>query len=487
MFKNNRFRGAVTGVYAFGVLLMVFLATNGFADPPQVTDGDVFLYDPNLVMIDLGAYTEDDGEPNVPGEIAYTVTALPLHGQLYEPALGDPNELLEILTVPTTLLNSEGTVYYQPCAYYFLGQDDFTFVADDGGIAPENGLSETATITLHVDMSSVIEYPDPPIASANSSDPFIYYSSLRWVRNQYLYLAEDLQSQDKQITALSLKFPGTLPGDVGRFKIRLANIDIDAFPVDPSSSSRADFINTGLVTVYDSDEPIDTVDPYGWYQFDLNSSFRYTASNNLLVDFIYELDPSNTSSSSITVAKEDKQIKRFIRLYGDSTVPGSPDDPNNQSGWVTYGTYCAVPHLKVEGAPAMEDALLSDFDFNCQVDAVDLQSLINVWLSSDGDGIYDPAMDISLQQDGHINLQDFAILASEWMEIYEMSSPPLLKSDFDSSGMVDEADMYQLISIWLSTAGDGFYDPAMDISPLQDGKIDLQDFVIFAGEWLAIN
>ena len=62
------------------------------------------------------------------------------------------------------------------------------------------------------------------------------------------------------------------------------------------------------------------------------------------------------------------------------------------------------------------DVLLSDFNDNCSVGAEDLMTMINTWLAQDGDANYNSDCDISVVLDNKIDLADFAILASEWLE-----------------------------------------------------------------------
>ena len=45
--------------------------------------------------------------------------------------------------------------------------------------------------------------------------------------------------------------------------------------------------------------------------------------------------------------------------------------------------------------------------------------MINTWLAQDGDANYDPDCDISVTIDNKIDLADYAVLASEWLEAIE--------------------------------------------------------------------
>jgi hypothetical protein len=57
-----------------------------------------------------------------------------------------------------------------------------------------------------------------------------------------------------------------------------------------------------------------------------------------------------------------------------------------------------------------------DFDSSAKVDLADLDTFVNAWLSSSGQGNWNPACDISTPQDDKIDFKDFAVLAADWLE-----------------------------------------------------------------------
>ncbi len=91
------------------------------------------------VLIDLIA--SDDGLPDPPAAITYIVTSLPQHGALSEPGGAT------IITTPHTLTGD--SVDYAPQAWYG-GPDAFTFKANDGGVPPDGGDSNIATINITI-------------------------------------------------------------------------------------------------------------------------------------------------------------------------------------------------------------------------------------------------------------------------------------------------------------------------------------------------
>jgi subtilisin family serine protease len=92
----------------------------------------------------------DDGRPDPPGAISYTIVSKPAKGRL-ELADGTP-----IASVPAKLPGSGNKVVYRPPANW-VGEDKFTFSASDGGVAPFGGSSNTATVTISVSKEITLE------------------------------------------------------------------------------------------------------------------------------------------------------------------------------------------------------------------------------------------------------------------------------------------------------------------------------------------
>ena len=108
---------------------------------PHAFDGSAATDTNTPVTITLTA--QDDGLPDPPGAMTYIIATLPAHGTLRDPAGG------LIGTVPYTLLNFGTQVIYRPSNYYD-GIDSFTFRANDGGVPPEGGDSNNATVSIIV-------------------------------------------------------------------------------------------------------------------------------------------------------------------------------------------------------------------------------------------------------------------------------------------------------------------------------------------------
>ena len=129
----------------------------GGPQPPSARDDDVST--PVNTPLTITLLATDDGLPEPPS-LEFTVDSLPTHGVLSEPD-GTP-----IDSVPYTLPDGSNAVVYTPDTWY-LGDDEFQFYADDGGVPPEGGCSNVATIVVHVT-------PPPPELVINfplDSDP----------------------------------------------------------------------------------------------------------------------------------------------------------------------------------------------------------------------------------------------------------------------------------------------------------------------------
>jgi hypothetical protein len=109
--------------------------------PPSAHDGTASTNESTPVNITLLA--TDEGMPNPPGALSYTVMSLPAHGSLADPGAG------AIASVPYTLVGYGKIVQYTPTMHY-VGSDAFQFKAADGGTPPDGGDSNTATITITV-------------------------------------------------------------------------------------------------------------------------------------------------------------------------------------------------------------------------------------------------------------------------------------------------------------------------------------------------
>jgi len=115
--------------------------------PPRAYDVDVTTTLNTPVMVTLHA--EDDGLPNPPGALEYTILTLPFGGSLHDPVGG------EITAVPYTLSNYGHHGEYVPSAG-FGGADHFEYKANDGGVPYDGGDSNVAIATIYVSAPRLI-------------------------------------------------------------------------------------------------------------------------------------------------------------------------------------------------------------------------------------------------------------------------------------------------------------------------------------------
>jgi hypothetical protein len=109
--------------------------------PPAAADSQAVTEVNTQVQVALVAI--DDGLPDPPGALTYTIISLPEHGKLNDPALGT------ITLVPHVLAGNDGLVDFAPQAWY-AGPDVFQFRANDGGVPPQGGDSSIASVAITV-------------------------------------------------------------------------------------------------------------------------------------------------------------------------------------------------------------------------------------------------------------------------------------------------------------------------------------------------
>jgi len=83
--------------------------------------------------------------------------------------------------------------------------------------------------------------------------------------------------------------------------------------------------------------------------------------------------------------------------------------------------------------------------------------------------------------DGRVSIEDFAVLASEWMNGECNSANGFCDgSDLDYNGSFNTTDLSLLISHWLETVGS---EPqASDL--IENGLVNIEDLVYFLSHWL---
>jgi hypothetical protein len=124
-------------------------------------------------------------------------------------------------------------------------------------------------------------------------------------------------------------------------------------------------------------------------------------------------------------------------------------------------------------------AIPGDFDKDGDVDVADLAAFALAWLTKVGDAQWNPDCDIKIPADNYINMRDFGVFSSNWGEV----AVSVIPGDFDEDRDVDWTDLAIFTAAWLSETGDAQWNPDCDISVPTDNRIDMLDFVMFAGSW----
>ena len=355
------------------------------AAPPVASDIDVELSDPNEVTIQLLA--TDDGTPEA---LSYIITSLPEHGWLF-----DPNDGGEIVGVPYTLQNDANAVAYKPCPYYFAGTDGFTFRANDGGIAPDAGDSNIADVNVVMNMLSETVYEVNTIYK----DYIPFMTNYKKVRTQALYHADELGSKAQIISSIALNIETVPAIEIQNWTIRMKHTALTEYP-----AVGAQFDNEEWTVVYDANEIIART---GWHEFILGASFEYDGVQNLQIDFSFD-SPVISTSGFGKVYDSVTPVNRMISYWSNSGDPFEFQTPNIKWKRLFNLTLKAQPDTAV---------LYSDFNYNCSVGIGDLMTMIDTWLAQGGDANYNSDCDMVVNN--KVDLADFAILASEWLEEIE--------------------------------------------------------------------
>ncbi len=356
------------------------------ATPPDAHDQTVSALSGSIELISL--YATDEGQPDPPAELTYTIASLPTHGSLTDPGAGP------ISSVPYTLSDNGNTVDYRPCTY-FVGQDSFTFKANDGGTPPEGGDSNLGTITINVDNTIYTTF-EP---STNTYSYWPMYTSYHDSRTQVIYLAGEIGAA-KTITDLALEVY-TAPGQtLNNWTIRMKHTTQAEYAGYP------EFETSGWTVVFQGNEP---PTPIGWRNFSFQIPFEYNGTDNLMIDFSHNNSWGSTNGACMV---SDMGTMRIVQSRVNSTH-GDPLDWTSYMGLALYIT-TAVPNIKlISTVPAQP--IVGDFEPDCDVDLADFGILALSWLAQEGQGHYNPICDISIPADNSVDILDLEVFADNWL------------------------------------------------------------------------
>ncbi|UCG31815.1 MAG: S8 family serine peptidase [Phycisphaerales bacterium] len=139
----------ITGLSAGGgeppAFFEVDLSAIGPCAPTPPTAFPATLSTPYTMPTTIVLVASDDGRPDPPAALSYIITSLPAQ-KLRDAGNGT---IITPAALPYTLVGSGRQVTYEP-GPGFVGTDSFEFKANDGGVPPEGGDSNTALVTIDV-------------------------------------------------------------------------------------------------------------------------------------------------------------------------------------------------------------------------------------------------------------------------------------------------------------------------------------------------
>ncbi|MFA5554190.1 MAG: S8 family serine peptidase [Phycisphaerae bacterium] len=338
--------------------------------PPIAVDVTVSAAPDFPVNIILNA--SDDGLQAPPGALDYIILSLPQYGDLEDPLGG------LITEVPYTLLDGQNEVIYTALKCY-AGPDDFEFIADDGGIAPEGGESNIALVSIIVGNEPVVifetDFEDGLPQGWTIIDGFD--DGITW-------MTENPNSR-------------TSPGGYlnGIFML-----------VDSDWAGYTD-MNEVLIT--------HSIDCSGFTDVKLIFShyFKFYASVGAeMGDVNVRVNGGSWQNVARYTGEDfDETVEIDISVIADG-------EPNVQIGWhyydANYDWFWAVDNVQIIATP-VSNVIAGDFEPNCTVDFYDFGAIASVWLIDSDDPLWDERYDISEPPDGIIDMLDLAVLVENWL------------------------------------------------------------------------
>lgn len=352
------------------------------AVPPVAQNGieSILLSTPTTLALEA----TDDGRPFPPGALAYTITSLPNHGVLSEPEGG------VIDSVPYALAGFGNQVVYTPkpnCG----APVQFSFIANDGGIPPDGGDSNTATVTIQFLVRDTI------YSATMDTDPGWTLDGPYWAWGTPTG-GRGANGNPDPISGF------TGPNVVGY------NLAGDYGPISGTQWATTPAIDcTGKTGV--------TLTFYRWLNVDRPYSFpsqrdhaSIAISNNgttwtqiwnntdRVTDNSWRLQTFDISAIA------DNQPTVYIR-WG----MGPTNQTQHYSGW-------NIDDVKLTTGlrPVAYSPVPVDFEPDCDVDCDDLMVLMSYWLQACGD-----CQGADLAGNGTVNLEDFALFAEYWLRVHD--------------------------------------------------------------------
>jgi|GEM_PF-610076 C1A family cysteine protease len=307
--------------------------------PPITQDVNTSTLTNTPVSITLVA--TDDGLPNPPGVFSYIIASLPGHGTLSDPCAGGIN------SVPYTLVGNGNNVIYTPATDYG-GADNFTFKANDGGVPPDGGDSNIATVSINIRFTITATagpngsiFPNGIIArSIGGSVPFTATSNIGYFIDEWYLDSNLVQTGGNTYTLTNITANHTVYVTFGA---------LPQYTITATAGQHGHILPSGAVIVYQGDDKMftATADPcyiIGTWFVDGNSvqqaGSTYTlhniqANHDVLITFSQPPAVLYVDANSPNDPGTGTQSDPFRRLQdGINTVQDS-----NTEVWVVAGTY----------------------------------------------------------------------------------------------------------------------------------------------------
>ncbi|TFG47548.1 MAG: hypothetical protein E4H40_06265, partial [Candidatus Brocadiia bacterium] len=348
-------------------------AIGSFVTPPTASNVTVTTTPGGTLNVSLIA--NDDGLPNPPAALTYIIKSLPEHGTLSDPCgsgIG-PGD------IPYNLIDHKNVVRYTPLFNCLTGMDSFTFAADDGGIEPQGGQSNTAVVTVNIENTPVVVYQTDFASGLPSGWSIVdgYSDGKTWTSEN---------PKNRVIPGFSNVFMIADSGWAG-------NVNMDEQLISPIIDC------TGL-----SDITLKFDHYFYWYKQggnekgDLDIRIGGGAWQNVTR---YQ---NQSASGNVTL---------LLSSYG------AGGKPNVQVRWHYYGArrdlYWGIDNVEITGVSILVSP--GDFEPDCDVDLSDYSALASAWLSRPNDGNWNAIYDISMPKDNVIDLNDLIVLSSNWLYI----------------------------------------------------------------------
>lgn len=357
--------------------------------PPTVFEIEADADSPASINVQLKVL--DDGNPD-PNLLHCIITSLPSHGVLSEPNVGP------IDAVPYVLGSDANSVSvtYTPCPY-FGGQDSFTYMANDGGTYPTGGDSNIATVTVNVNNEQVTDYH----SDSNLYTWGILDTSNYAVRSQMIYLSGEIGSS-KRITGLAINVYSVPGRALSNWTIRMRHTTMSAY----TSLTQ---IYPDWTVVYQAGETLTS----GWNWFYFDTPFDYNGTSNLMIDLSFW--NGGIATDGTYFAYNSGQARNYMMFDADGDA-GSPLNWVYSSAWDYYNQSAYMPAMQFL-SESSADPIPGDFDASCDVRLPDVAIFSQAWGSQTGDAAYNADCDLTTVK-GAVDIQDMAILAEHWLEVY---------------------------------------------------------------------